>query len=310
MSNINSLADFDNFLISSNNDETSTLTPEVKIVKKRGRKPKQKPVSDTKININNNKKLIEQNKDVLANTDNNNEKKTRGRGKGRKSIKNVKTKDSTTSKNNDFKSKEIINSINDNLDKLLCEVINENNDENNDNTLKKINDIYKESDISEEYLEQLKPLNDNQNINKTTTNETVLADLSDDEINRLKNGTLNDDDLFKIMDSYFAQYGEKYVVAHQIESYNQFINQYIGDILKTINPIKIYHGYDKRTNKFEVELEMNFEEYTIKTPTYSIPDGKTILMTPAMSRLRNFTYSSPLKINLSMKNLVLFILLS
>ena len=47
---------------------------------------------------------------------------------------------------------------------------------------------------------------------------------------------LNGEDILK---KYFAQAGGKQIVAHQIESFNQFIEYDIPDIIHRANPIKI-----------------------------------------------------------------------
>ena len=108
-------------------------------------------------------------------------------------------------------------------------------------------------------------------------------------------------DSWSVLDSYFGQYGKKQLLAHQFTSFEQFIDQYIDDVLKQFNPITIMHDYSPEFNKHKLVVEFEFINYAIGTPTIVEPDGDTIQMTPSMAKLRNLTYSAPLTVDLRMR---------
>ena len=117
-------------------------------------------------------------------------------------------------------------------------------------------------------------------------------------------GPVDIGDTWNVLDAYFGQYGNKQMLAHQFNSFEQFIEQYIDDIIKQFNPITVYHDYSAEFNKHKLVVEIEFVNYAIGTPTIVEPDGDTIPMTPAIARLRNLTYSSPLTIDIKMRRIL------
>ena len=111
-------------------------------------------------------------------------------------------------------------------------------------------------------------------------------------------------DTWSVLDAYFGQCGKKQLLAHQINSFEQFIEQYIDDVIKQFNPITITHDFSKEFNKHKLVVEIEFMNYTIGSPTIVEPDGETIPMTPAIARLRNLTYSAPLTMDLMIRRIV------
>lgn len=104
--------------------------------------------------------------------------------------------------------------------------------------------------------------------------------------------------VWDVLDAFFKQHNWKQILAHQYDSFQQFIEKYLDDVIKQFNPIKIYHDYVPEVNKHRLEVSIEFMDYSLGNPTITEPDGETIPMTPAVARLRNLTYSSPLTVNM------------
>lgn len=120
------------------------------------------------------------------------------------------------------------------------------------------------------------------------------------------NDKLTSDDTWVVLDAYFGNNnsGKKQLLAHQINSFEQFIEQYIDDVIKQFNPITITHDFAKDFNKHKLIVEIEFMNYTIGSPIIVEPDGETIPMTPAIARLRNLTYSASLSMDLMIRRIV------
>ena len=94
------------------------------------------------------------------------------------------------------------------------------------------------------------------------------------------------------------------MIKHQHDSYAEFINTYIGDIIRQFNTRTIYFGYNADANKHQSELHIDFINYNIGIPNVNENDGSYKIMTPYLARLRNLTYSSQLTINVKLKRIV------
>lgn len=126
-----------------------------------------------------------------------------------------------------------------------------------------------------------------------------------DTINaKLREMDIDKDDTWKVIDSYFAQYGGRQIVSHHFYSYEQFIEKYMQDVINQFNPIPIYHQFDNMIKKHILEMSIRLTNYTIGSPIVSEPDEETILLTPAMARDRNLSYSAPLTVDIEMTRTV------
>ena len=108
-------------------------------------------------------------------------------------------------------------------------------------------------------------------------------------------------DTWYVLDSYFKQYNGKELVRHQIDSYNDFMKNKIPDIISQANPLVVYHDFIESHNKYKYEIQIRFKNPSFTEPIITENDGSTNLMTPNNARLRNFTYASPLYINIEIK---------
>lgn len=115
---------------------------------------------------------------------------------------------------------------------------------------------------------------------------------------------IDKDAVWDVIDAFFGQHNERQLIAHQYDSYQQFMEKYLDDVIKQFNPIKVYHDYREKFNKHALEVNIEFMDYAIGNPTITEPDGETIPMTPAMAKLRNLTYSAPLTINMKFSRIV------
>jgi len=99
--------------------------------------------------------------------------------------------------------------------------------------------------------------------------------------------------IFKILDSYFQDNPQR-LVAHHIESYNDFFKNGIYQIFKEKNPIRINTQYDKDIDDYRTQCIMHIggkngdRVYFGKPVIYD--DNQSHYMFPNEARLRNMTY--------------------
>ena len=108
-------------------------------------------------------------------------------------------------------------------------------------------------------------------------------------------------DAWTIIDSYFKQHGLKQTIIHQLESFNSFVTDSIGDILKQNNPVIINYEYNPELCKYKYVISINFGKHYLSNPIIHENNGSTQLMYPSKARKRNFTYASPLYVDLDVK---------
>jgi DNA-directed RNA polymerase II subunit RPB2 len=103
-----------------------------------------------------------------------------------------------------------------------------------------------------------------------------------------------DRDNWKILDVYFR---DTSLVRHQLESYNDFIETLIPQIIERNNPILVNLDYDKEIDKFRKIYEIKFGETFISKPI--IHENNDIIknLLPSEARKRGLTYQSPLYVD-------------
>ena len=108
---------------------------------------------------------------------------------------------------------------------------------------------------------------------------------------------------WEIIGSYFKGKHLDRLVRHQIESYNNFVQNQIGATIKMFNPVTIRseHDKDEETGLYTLEIIATFENYQIYRPQIHENNGATKLMFPQEARLRNFTYASAQTIDINLK---------
>lgn len=134
-----------------------------------------------------------------------------------------------------------------------------------------------------------------------------------------------------ILDVYFKQSDGKQIIAHQLESYNDFLEVQVPLIIKQSSPIVVYgspeiplagprsalasatglstsaanalmghegqEGPTGRRANHEYEVKMEFENVSIRKPTIFENNGSIQPMMPNDARLRNLTYAAPLHVD-------------
>ncbi len=116
----------------------------------------------------------------------------------------------------------------------------------------------------------------------------------------------------EVLQKYFAQNGGKQIIAHQLESFNQFIEYDIPDIIHRSNPIKVRGSPEIPLNaakfnvgedgmpivaKYEYEVAVEFLDVHMRKPTIFENNGSVSPMMPNDARLRTLTYSSPMHVD-------------
>ena len=109
-----------------------------------------------------------------------------------------------------------------------------------------------------------------------------------------------------IIKSYFENQHLKQLIRHQVESYNNFVMNQIQKTIDMFNPVSICSEQDfvKEVGKYRLEVLVNFEKFCIHRPQIHENNGASKLMFPQEARLRNFTYSSNMTVNLNIKYIV------
>ena len=109
-----------------------------------------------------------------------------------------------------------------------------------------------------------------------------------------------------IIESYFTGQHLEQLVRHQLESYNMFVNFQIQKTIEMFNPVHIRseQDYDQECDKYTLELFITFQNFQIYRPQIHENNGATKLMFPHEARRRNFTYSSPMTIDLNIKYII------
>ena len=84
------------------------------------------------------------------------------------------------------------------------------------------------------------------------------------------------------------------LVAHQIDSYDDFVLNRIADVVDGFNPIKMYHTWIDADSTFTLQASITVSDPTVTSPTATEHDGTIMTMTPDIARFRHFTYASDL----------------
>jgi DNA-directed RNA polymerase II subunit RPB2 len=113
-------------------------------------------------------------------------------------------------------------------------------------------------------------------------------------------------DNWSVIESYFKDEHLKRLVDHQIESFNDFINNQIKATIEMFNPLVIRSEqfYNKDFKKYTLEVIINFKNFNMNRPQIHENSGATKLMFPQEARLRNFTYASNTTIDLHIQYIV------
>ena len=109
-----------------------------------------------------------------------------------------------------------------------------------------------------------------------------------------------------VIGSYFRGSHLRQTVRHQLESYNDFVNNQIPKTIEMFNPVHIAseQDYDHKSKKYSLEIFITFENFNIYRPQIHENNGAIKLMFQQEARLRNFTYAASTTIDLNIKYVV------
>lgn len=96
-----------------------------------------------------------------------------------------------------------------------------------------------------------------------------------------------------------------HLVAHQLNSYHTFIQKELPIVIEQYNPIVLNYNFDEESNKYLHNVQIFINNITLSEPTTSENNGVTQIMTPHIARLRNFSYSSPMTVDFTIKTTVI-----
>jgi DNA-directed RNA polymerase II subunit RPB2 len=109
-----------------------------------------------------------------------------------------------------------------------------------------------------------------------------------------------------IINSYFRNSNLDKIVRHQLESYNNFVGCQIVKTIEMFNPmhIKSDEDYDPDSGKYSLEVFITLDNFHIYRPQIHENNGAIKLMFPQEARLRNFTYSSAMTVDINIKYVI------
>ena len=115
--------------------------------------------------------------------------------------------------------------------------------------------------------------------------------------------SLNTENPWTIINSYFHNKHLNRLVRHQLESYNNFVEHQIYKTINMFNPVNIFseNDVDASTEKKSLEIEITFKNFGLYRPQVQENNGSTKLMFPQEARLRNFTYASSMVVDVHIK---------
>ena len=97
--------------------------------------------------------------------------------------------------------------------------------------------------------------------------------------------TIDDSQIYNIINSYFKR--KEILVNHQIESYNDFIDNILPNILSQFFPLSLDFNNDSEISNITLVIK----KINIEKPYYTENNGCSKIMDPNIARLRNYTYS-------------------
>jgi DNA-directed RNA polymerase beta subunit len=144
----------------------------------------------------------------------------------------------------------------------------------------------------------------NERKTKRRVNENMSAKTSKEEFNDLS---------WKIIEAYFGSKSGRptRLIHHQLSSYNAFVAECIPDTIKNYNAIlanntssiakELAAGADPASVSLPIGISINVDNFRLLQPTIHENNGSTSIMLPKEARLRGFTYSATMSVNLNIK---------
>lgn len=105
---------------------------------------------------------------------------------------------------------------------------------------------------------------------------------------------INDECIRTIIGKYFKQ--KNILVDHQINSYNDLIDNIFPQIISQLFPLSVNINDNKVKN-----IKINLSNIRVEKPYYTENNGCSKIMTPNIARLRNYTYSLSIIIDVTIQ---------
>jgi DNA-directed RNA polymerase II subunit RPB2 len=97
---------------------------------------------------------------------------------------------------------------------------------------------------------------------------------------------------------------DDYLIKHQLDSFNDFKDRLLSDIIQQYNPIKL--NYLQQPNgQFQYSIELRFGDIHLAPASIHENNGSLKVMLPNEARKRSFTYSANQYVDLYIKTMVL-----
>ena len=159
----------------------------------------------------------------------------------------------------------------------------------------------KKSDTQKEIMKMIDEETHTENLKMHIESNPI--DVCDSPLSHLGDYT---EEPFTIIESYFRGQHLERLVRHQIESYNHFINFQVLRTIQMFNPVNIRSENDfvAENGQYFLETFVSFENFRLYPPQIHENNGATKLMLPQEARLRNFTYSSNMTVDLNIQYVI------
>jgi len=143
---------------------------------------------------------------------------------------------------------------------------------------------------------------------------------SDESVSSKTTEFVYEEDTWKVIKSYLKETG---LISHQLDSFNYFVEHLMPKITKQYNPITVHFPYRPKKTKSGEIIEDNecaegdipekdkqysvyiyFDNLVLGKTDFRENNGKKCNLTPHISRMRNFTYSCPLYVDVIIKTVI------
>jgi DNA-directed RNA polymerase II subunit RPB2 len=120
----------------------------------------------------------------------------------------------------------------------------------------------------------------------------------------LEDAEIDESDAWAVISAYFD---EKGLVRQQLDSFNDFINTSLQEIvdegkLITVKPQAQHVPGMAVDDDVEKTYEIEFGQIYVSRPMYTEADGETAVLFPKEARLRNLTYAAPLFVDIERRD--------
>ena len=146
-----------------------------------------------------------------------------------------------------------------------------------------------------------------------STNASKAAEPSKPQSMKGLSKQAHNDLSWDVIGAYFASKGGRptRLIHHQLSSYNAFVDECIPDTINNYNAIlannassigkELAAGADPACVSLPIGISVTVDGFKLLQPTIHENNGSTSIMLPKEARLRGFTYSATMSVNLNIK---------